>query len=228
MNILITLAFLPFLFSFKFNPMSQSLEVSKDKKSSQFIVENDTNESMAIELTVKERKMDEKGVETLPSTTDVSIFPPQIIIPSKEKRTIRVLWNGPDRVESEKSYRVIAEQLPLNVGKNKKGTGIQMLMKYMAAFYVSSEDAESKIQVSLNSITEGMIKFTVENTGTKHQIIYRPKLMFKKGPQKWTLKESDLGGFAGENILSRSKREFSIKSAEKIPTDAEVSLKIEE
>lgn len=228
MKLLSLLLTLPLLYSFKFNPMSQSLELSEGKKTAQFTVENDTAENMAIELSVKERKMDHHGKEELPATTELSIFPPQIIIPPKEKRTIRVLWNGGLDIPVERSFRVVAEQLPLNVDKKKRGTGIQMLMNYMAAFYVTPANAEAKINASVESVKNGEITLKVQNTGNKHQIIYRPELTFKKASKKWTFKEKDLAGFAGENVLAKSERIFSLKTKEQIPADAEVSLKLEE
>lgn len=228
MNRVLLFLILPFLFAFKFNPMSQSLELSEGKKSAQFTVENDSAESMAIELTVKERKMDTSGKETLPATSELSIFPPQIIIPSKEKRTIRVVWNGSTKLTEEKSFRVVAEQLPLNVDKKKRGTGIQMLMKYMAAFYVTPENAEAKLKLDLLSSENGKLSLKVTNLGNRHQIIFKPKLTFKKGSEKWKFEEKDLPGFAGENVLSKSERIFSLSTNSKIPKDAEVSLKVED
>ncbi len=229
MNFLLIFALLPLILAFKFTPMSQSLELAEGVKSSQFLVENDSAENMAIELSVKERKMNRLGKEELPGTTELSIFPPQIIIPAKEKRTIRVLWNGPSKIETEKAFRVVAEQLPLNVnGKVKKGTGIQMLMKYMAAFYITPPDAESKIKVILESAKNGKITFAILNTGNKHQIIYKPVMTFKKGSKKWTLTSKELAGISGENVLAKSERSFTINSAELIPENAEVSLKIED
>lgn len=228
MKLVLILLSLLFTLSFKFNPMSQSLELSEGKKSAQFTIENDTAESMAIELTVKERKMDVNGKEELPATSEISIFPPQIIIPAKEKRTVRVVWNGPQEISSEKSFRVIAEQLPLNVQKKKRGTGIQMLMKYMAAFYVTPADAQAEIKVSLVEVKDKEISIKVDNTGKAHKIMYRPKLTFKKGKDKWIIEQKDLKGFSGENVLANSSRIFKLKTEKKIPADSEVSLKVEE
>lgn len=227
MNLLFILFATTFLFSFKFSPMSQSLVLEGNNKSAQFQVENDTAESMGIELTVKERIMNSEGKEELPATSELSIFPPQMIIPPKEKRTIRVLWNGPGKIPSERSFRVVAEQLPLNVNKKKSGTGIQMLMKYMAAFYVSPPDAEPEVKVSYLGTADKKLSFKIINSGTGHQIIYKPKLTFKKGSDKWVLEEKDLVGFAGENVLAKSERIFKVTSNLKIPQDAEVSLKLE-
>lgn len=228
MNLLAILLVLPFLFSFKFNPMSQEIELESGKKSVQFIAENETAENMAIEFSVKERKMDESGKEELPETKSLSIFPPQLIIPPKEKRTIRVNWNGPLDIEKELAFRVIAEQLPLNVDAKKKASGIQMLMRYMAALYVTPKNVESKLESSLRASSVGEFTLSVKNSGKKHQILTKPSLVISKGGKKWVLKENDLKGISGENVLAGSERLFTVKARETYPLDAEVTLKVEE
>lgn len=260
MRLTLILLAVPFLFSFKFNPMSQSLELADGRKSSQFSVENDTDKNMAIELTVKERKMNLIGVENLPATSELSIFPPQMIIPPKEKRTVRVSWNGPMDLKYEKPFRVIAEQMNVKVDdKDKKQTGIEIKMIYMAAYYVAPKDVEAKLSAKIETSEESMnmlmthqralyeasvknipenkkppftykpgLLLRVTNSGSKHQILLKPKLVFKKGSDKWVLEEKDLAGFAGENVLANSERVFDIKTNKKIPSDAEVSLKVED
>lgn len=198
---------LPFLFSFTFNPMSQSLELGSSQKASQFLLENDTEEKMAIELTVKARSMDENGKEFLTDTSEISVFPPQVIIPPQEKRTIRVTWNGGKTLEQEKAFRVIAEQLPLKVDeKTKSRSGIQMLMKFMAAFYVTPEGAKPNIEVLSVKGDGKELKITIENSGNRHRILADPTLTVAKKD----LKAKNLNGLAGENVLAKSKRTFVV------------------
>lgn len=228
MKLLIVILSLPFLCAFKFNPMSQAIELDSGKKSVQFIAENETAENMAIEFTVKERKMDELGKEELPDTKQVSIFPPQVIIPAKEKRTIRVNWNGPGDIPKELAFRVIAEQLPLNVNGKKQASGIQMLMRYMAALYVTPKNVEPKISASIQSSTSTELKVLVKNEGSKHQVLSKPTLILNKSGKKWVLKEKDLQGLQGENVLAGAQRVFTLKARETYPADAEANLKVEE
>jgi len=218
---------MPLLFGFRFNPMSQSLELTSSK-SAQFTVENDTEEKMAIELTAVERKMNEQGLEELPKTNDISVFPPQMIIPAKEKRTVRVIWNGSEKIDSEKSYRIIAEQLPLKLDKKKRGTGIQMLMKYMAAFYVTPNDVEPKLEIKILESTQTDLKIKISNSGKKHQILFHPKISIKSKKQSWSFGEDKLPKIAGENILAQSERIFTILTKESIPLDSEIKIKVEE
>lgn len=229
MNLLCLLCFLPLLFSFKFNPMSQSINLGDKQKAAQFLIENDTNEAMAVELSVKERIMDENGKETLPDVKEMSVFPPQMVIPPKDKRTIRVTWSGSTSFVNEKSFRVIAEQLPLKVDpKSKNRSGIQMLMRYMAALYVTPANPESMISVTLLRSTKDSFEVSVENTGNTHQIMENPKLTIETGKKKLVFKATELAGFSGENVLAASKRTFKISSKELIPVDAKVSLKLDD
>lgn len=229
MNQLVFLFFLSLLCSFKFHPMSQSIELSEKQKAVQFWLENDSDEKLGIELTVKERVMDQNGVETLPDTKEISVFPPQVIIPAKEKRAVRVSYSGAGDIKAEKSFRVIAEQLPVKVDdKTKRRSGIQMLMKYMAALYVTPENAESVINVDDIKSSEKKLLITVSNKGNKHQILAKPTLTIKSGNTKHVLKEKELQGFAGENVLQNSVRTFSVNSGLKLGPDAKATLSIED
>ena len=227
MNPLIFVAVLPFLFGFSFSPMSQSIDLGEKQKGTQFLLENDGETKMAVELTVKERKLTEDGVETQVDTKEISIFPPQVIIPPKEKRTIRVTWNGPSELQSEKNFRVIAEQLGLKVDeKTKNKSGIQMLMKYVAALYVTPDDAASKVTVESHSSDGKEIVLKIDNAGNKHQILGDPTISFEQNDKKVQIKAQDLKGLAGENVLANSKRVFKIKNSTTIPANSKVSIKV--
>ncbi len=226
MKLLLILCCLPFIFAFKFSPMSTSIELGDDQKHAQFFLENDSNEPMAIELTVKERVMNEKGEETLPDAKDVSIFPPQVTIPAKEKRTIRLTWNGDKKITDEKAFRVIAEQLPIDVNeKPKKKSGIQMLMRYMAALYVTPDEAEASIGGTY-TVEKKTLKLKITNSGNQHLVLLKPFIQFKKNGKKWTLNETELKGIAGENVLAKSTRVFEAKLTQDIPAGADFSIKV--
>lgn len=229
MSLLKVLIFLPLLYAFTFNPMSQSIELEDKQKSAQFLLENDTNEKLAIELTVKNRSMDSEGKETLSETKEITVFPPQLIIPPKEKRTIRVNWNGPKELKDEKSFRVIAEQLSVNVDeKTKRRSGIQMLMRYEAALYVNPKDSESKIKVEAVESKDKNLRITIDNSGNKHQILSDPTLTLITPKDKYILKGSDLKGLSGENVLAGQKRIFMIHSDKVIPKETTGTIKLNE
>lgn len=229
MNRWFSLLILPFLFSFTFSPMSQTIELSDKRQAVQFFLENDGASSIAVELTAKERNMDRTGEETLSETNEIKVFPPQLIIPPGEKRAIRVSYTGTKDMKIEKNFRIIAEQLPLKVDeKIKKSAGIQMLMKYVAALYVAPEDSKSEIKVLSHSSSGKELRLLIENSGNRHQLLNLPELRYNIKGVKGEIKSADLKGLAGENVLAQSKREFIIKTSKTIPVDAKVDLKINE
>jgi fimbrial chaperone protein len=217
---------LPFLVGFTFTPMSQSIRLDQKQKHAQFIVENPSDEPMAIEITLKERHQKEDGKEDTPATKELSAFPPQLIVPPKERRTVRISWLGTPP-KDELAFRVIAEQLPLEVnGEKKKGSGIKMLLKYVAALYV--DPGKTKHNLIVTKIEPGTeLKVTIKNSGNAHAPLLSPVLTLKKNDEKIVLKDALLKGLAGENILAGSQRVFTIPAIKGVDASYEGSIEIE-
>lgn len=229
MKLLLIVLILPMLFGFKFNPMSQTIELGENQKTAQFLIENESSESMAIDLSVLTRTMDENGKEDLIKAEELSVYPPQMIIPSKEKRTIRVTYKGDQNISTEKSFRVVAEQLPLSVdSKTKKKSGIQMLMRYMAALYVNPKDSKSDLSGSISKSTSSKLSLKISNNGNRHVILLKPVITISQGKKTWSFKGGTIKTLDGENVLAKSSRTFEIMTKEKIPADSKVSIKVDE
>jgi fimbrial chaperone protein len=227
MKLLILLVALPWLLAFKFSPMSQAIRPAEGDQHALFWIENDTNEKMALEISVKKRIMDETGKEELPETDEITVLPPQLIVPAKDKRSVRVSWKGKKDIDQERAFRVIAEQLPLKLDQqSKKKSGIQMLMKYMAALYVTPKDAQSQITVSSYSQSRGKLKIIIKNEGKAHRLLIDPTLIFQKGDQKISLKADELKGLTGENVLAQCQRIFEVNYQKPLPENAKVTIKI--
>jgi fimbrial chaperone protein len=228
MNLVFIFLFIPLVFAFKFHPMSQSIELGEKQRAVQFWLENDSDEKLGIELTVTERIMDENGKETLPPSSELTIFPPQVIIPPKEKRAVRVTWMGEDNLKIEKAFRVIAEQLPVKVGKTTTRSGIQMLMKYMAALYVNPANTKSDVTVVSVKNVGQKLSVTLKNKGNRHQIIAKPVLTLKSSSGKKILKDKEMVGLAGENVLAESQRTFLLPLGIKVENNVEAVLEFED
>lgn len=197
--------------AFKFSPMSQTLNPAKDKNSI-FVLENDSNEPIAVQMTIAKRLMDIHGKEIQEEEKKaVTIYPDQLIVPPGEKRSIKVSWNedSKNKLSAEQAYRIIAEQLPIDLSKNKKkGANIKVLLRYVAAFYVTSDEFESKVNVSSIETSKDQIKFVLENSGNMHQVLTKLSMSFKSGDKTIEIPSESLKGMSGENILANSKREF--------------------
>lgn len=215
------------LCSFTFGPMSQSLDLNSNPKQVQYLVDNPTDEPMAVEISLKDRLQREDGTEDTPVTKDLAAFPPQLIVPPKEKRSIRVSWLG-QRPAGEKSYRVVAEQLPLDVdGKKRKGSGIKMLLKYVAALYVDPGDTSAKLELRVVERKGDKLVLTVENKGSAHAPLTKPTLVLSREQQKIVLKTEQLKGLAGENVLAGVKRRFEIAAPSGVDASFTGTLTVE-
>jgi fimbrial chaperone protein len=171
--------------------------------------------------------MDINGVEINAKVgNELSLYPAQLIIPAGEKRSVKVFWTGNEIPVKEASYRLIAEQLPIELEKSKsKKASIKVLLRYIAALYVQSENFSSDVAIKEMKNQGKKIQILVVNSGKKHQVLSNLNLFFTddKSNKKILFTAEELKGMAGENILADSKRIFSFNKEGKFalmnPTD---------
>lgn len=206
---LIIIAILPFLFSFSFTPMTKTLNIDKADKT-QFQIQNTSNKPIPVVLKVLSRIQKSDGSEKLPQTRDFQIIPPQVIVPPKDKRSIRLSYKGNKELDREASYRVVAEQVPLNVGEKKK-SGIEMLLKYQAALYVAKDEFQSKLDINKFEVGQ-KLKVYIKNSGRAHQYLRNVQIAFLKDENKISVSKKDVESLEGQNILAGVERvfEFSV------------------
>lgn len=216
---LIFLFVLPFVFSFKFSPMTQTIDAGNGESKAKFEIENNTAEPIPVVISVVERIQLPDGSEKLPAAKNLKAFPPQLIVPPKDKRSVRIDWSGGKDFKREKSFRVIAEQVPLNLNKNgKESAGIKMLLRYQAALYVDPGQTRPDLVVSDFSLGKEL-KITLENKGSAHQYLNGVRIKFVKGDKVLNVDPSDLKKMEGQNVLANSKRLFRLRAPKGLNKD---------
>lgn len=194
------------VYAFKLEPMSSTIDLASGEVHANFTIENDTTLPLPIQIQLHQRAMNEEGSDILTPVTDLKAFPDQLIIPPEQKRSIRVMWSGDKtKLNSELSYRFIAEQLPVNLEKKNSTTGIKMLLKYVAALYVTPKSAETKIKCDF--LQEAL---SCTNSGNKHQILNFKKIKLEGKNIGYSLSNEELKKISGENVLANSKRTFKL------------------
>lgn len=203
-------------YAFKFSPMSTSIGVKHSKNSTLFFLENDSEQAIAVTATLLRRMMDRNGVETnLKVEDELTVYPTQLIIPPNEKRSVKVTWVGKVLPTREMAYRLVAEQLPIDLDKNKKQkASIKVLLRYVAALYVSPEDWDSEVQVKQLQVEDKNVSLVLENKGKKHQVLSNLSLKVS-GNKDFEVTSEDLKGMTGENILAQSERVFTFEKVGK-------------
>lgn len=196
-------------YAFKFSPMSTSIGIKGPKNSVLFYLENDSDQPIAVTASLVKREMNAEGVEKNDKVGDeLLVYPTQLIIPPNEKRSVKVTWVGKTVPESELSYRLVAEQLPIDLEKNKdKKSSIKVLLRYVAALYVEPDDLKSEVNLKKLEVSDKNVTFFMENKGKKHQVLSNLEMKIT-GKKTIDLSSDDLKGMTGENILALNERFF--------------------
>lgn len=211
-------------YAFKFSPMSTSINLKDKKNSTLFYLENDSDQPIAVTATILKREMNAEGVESNQKIEgELTAYPSQLIIPANEKRSVKVTWVGKNIPTAEQAYRLVAEQLPIELDKDKKQkASIKVLLRYVAALYVEAEDYSSEVFFKKLEVNDKDVSFLLENSGKKHQVLSNLELKIS-GKKNIELNNDDLKGMSGENILAKSERVFHFPKTGKLkdiqPTD---------
>ncbi len=175
------------------------------------MVENPGSETIPVIFKVLTRVQKSDGSEDNKETSDIAVFPPQMLLGSGQKKAVRVTYRGDTNFTQEKAYRVIAQQVPVNL-KSEKSAGIKMLLKFQNALYVQNKDYKSNVAISSFKNTKDKLRVTIFNSGTKHQYLHNLSIKFTKGKEVLKVDADELKKLEGQNILAQSKREYEFKS----------------
>lgn len=197
-------------------PISATVEPKGYGVTASFRVENESSNRVAFQIKMVTRDMDEFGKETtLPATNLFTVFPPQGIISAGQKQNVRVVWKGTPSPTNELAYRIVAEELPVELEGEKSASHIKVLLRYMGTVYVRPKNCKSQLQIS--PVTRSSIgntnayEFSVSNHGTAHQGLVNPTLTLTDSQgNKTELRAEQLPGVAGQNVLALHTRRFRV------------------
>lgn len=184
-----------------------------------FRLENTTAEPAAVEISVKTRAMQTNGEDTLGDADDqFNIFPAQVVLQPGQAQTIRVQYTGPAQLEAERAFRLIAEQLPIDVGQAPQNGGrMRLLVKYVASAYVVPANARAVLGVQqVQAVQDGANRWldvTIRNEGNARKILKGARLAYGDT----VLEGAAVKGLAGENVLARTTRVFRIPAPARLP-----------
>jgi fimbrial chaperone protein len=217
-------------------PLTIELEPSGRGSQGQFRVINDTPSPVALQVTIQKRETAPDGSDVLTPTDDGQfvLFPPQMVLRPGQSQAVRVQWRGDAAPTSELAFRIITEQLPINLQRERQGGAqVTLLLRYEGTLYVSPPNAAPNIAVesaepSTNDAGEQRLSVTVNNQGTRHALMGNLKLTVTAGGQSVTMSPEQLEGMNGANILAGATRRFSVAWPDGIPVGpVQVGLEFE-
>ncbi len=227
------------LASFDMAPIIATVTPTGPGATTSFTITNSSDTKTPIQVVIYRREPDVDGKEKYESTQDsgemFQIFPSQLILNPKEKRTLRVTYVGEPKLKEELAFRIIAEEFPINVTDPKQVTtkavaSIAMLTKYIGSLYVKPVGTQPDIKVegSLNKVAGlPQMVLVIQNKGGEHFILKQAKFTVVNSVdgKAYQLPKESLAAIGTQNILAGRSRKFSFPWPKEIPQgNVKVSL----
>jgi fimbrial chaperone protein len=222
--------------AFKLIPFSATFTPTGSGASQAFRVENDSDQSIAVQLSVVHREMAIDGKETLTDAeNDFAVFPAQLVLLPGEGRAVRVQWLGDAAPKGELAYRLIAEQLPVELNPQQtQNSRIRVLIRYEATVYVTPPGVAPNLAIlsaaPAAASAKPMLEITVQNRGSQHAILHNLTLTLrpKAGGSSVALAGEQVSGMVEENVLAGHTRRFLLPWPAGLPLGEVVgAMKIE-
>lgn len=206
-------------FAFKVEPISRTFTPIGSESTQSYDLISDRSEPQAVEVSVVKREIDLDGKETyVPADDDFLIYPPQVILKPGTTQTVRVTWVGDPDPKRELAYRLVSQQVPINLKKPEvdKPTApkaqVEILIKYMGSLYIRPADAQPK--VVLDSVIaqtdkgKPAIAMILDNQGSGRASLTTYSLNLTSAGKTVILKPDQLKEVTNQNILANHKRRF--------------------
>ncbi|MDQ0572828.1 fimbrial chaperone protein [Variovorax paradoxus] len=110
----------------------------------------------------------ENGAEKLTPSRELLVSPPVVQLGASERQLIRVIRAGVPAGMVENSYRLIIDELPVEVKEEKKG--LQLVLRYSVPIFIAAAGAQSPAPQLTWSLRreDGQAVLEVANSGGMH------------------------------------------------------------
>lgn len=169
--------------AFRFTPIVQDFHPTGREAVKNFTVTNTTPERIAVEIKMAKRAIGPDGHETLtPEDRDFVVFPAQVALEPGKSQAVQVRWVGEPDPKAELAYRIIAEQLPVELDKARQDiASIRLLIKYEGSVYIVPKGVKADVRLDGLRRVEGkdgkaQLEVSLSNKGTAHGILRLPRL----------------------------------------------------
>lgn len=143
------------------------LDLGKAARSGAITVSNVGNETINLQVEATEWKQDSAGKDAYTKTGDIVFFPKIISIEKGDAQLIRVGMKGMPP-ETEKSYRLYIQEIPLPKKTEKGKAEIGIAIRFGVPIFIKPVNEEMKGVIENGSMTKGTAKCIVKNSGNVH------------------------------------------------------------
>lgn len=150
------------------------------------IISNSHDEPIAIEVRAYHRIQKPDGSEDRePEDDDIIITPPQLVIAPGASQAVRVRWVGDPNPPRELAFRLITEQLPINLITQQREdftANVSVNYRYEAALYVTPHDAKPNARIDRAAPATGedgsqLLELDIVSEGTRRASLDKPTVI---------------------------------------------------
>lgn len=230
---LLSLGSIPLANAFQLKPITRIFAPTGQESTQAYEVVNDTESAIAIEIAMAERHIDRHGHETRrDASDDFLVYPEQILLLPGENQTVRVTWLGDPQPEQELAYRLIAEQVPIDLNQadadvSQPRGAITVLLNYIGSVYIRPDNVRPAVTLTSLSHQQGddgsdQLVVNFHNQGTGRAVLKNLQLQLQAVNQSAsvTLMPEDLPDVNNGLILAGQARQFVMPWPENLPVGA--------
>ncbi len=205
--------------AFKLTPIEMVFAPAGRGTTRTFQITNAHDQPIAVEIRFAARDMSLSGEDIRSDAEDSFVaFPAQAIVLPGRSQTVRVQWLGNPKPKGELAFRMMAEQLPIDLNREATdGARLKLLVRYVASLYVAPKGV--KAEVALESAGRktaaggARLAIVLHNRGTAHSLLRGLTLTVTGqanggGEVSVELAADQLDGMIGQNLLAGHRREF--------------------
>ncbi len=206
--------------AFKLTPMEMTFQPTGRGATQTVRITNAHDQPIAVEIHLAAREMTLSGEDRLSDAEDFfAVFPAQAIVLPGKSQTVRVQWLGDPAPERELAFRLVAEQLPIDLNRETSdGARLKLLVRYIASLYIAPRGMEADVVLESavqTTAADGSARLAIvlHNRGTAHSLLRGLTLTATgqaRGNDKVSvaLNAEQLDGMTGQNLLAGHRREF--------------------
>lgn len=211
--------------AYQFEPISRVFAPAGSEATQSFTLTNGGTEPVALTISFQTLERDESYVETnQPADDEFLAYPPQLILAPGAKQKVRVSWLGEPNPARELTYRIVVEQVPIELLDPKAAPAVpvagqvKVLLNYRGTLFIRPRRAAPKIDVVAAAPAPGangssMLAVTLRNAGLAVGTVRGCKLHLtptSAGAPALDLVESDLQALLDTRILAGDDRRYLI------------------
>lgn len=208
--------------AFTFQPMFVRLDASGPGSIQTFQVSNESDSSLAVRFSVLTRATGPDGKESNEDASGLfTIYPERVVVEPHSNAAMKLQWNGPPGLSSERPFRLVAENVAVDSGV-PSASGLRVMFRYVASVYVGKPTFTPHlvwiVKGARSATGEKGFNVEITNSGTKHVIADTAllKITGVKG-KVVALGNKELGVLSGANYLPGSPQRLFIAQADAVP-----------